>query len=216
MKIRRGALSKLLQTGSIEDYQREFEKLMNMVTNITDLLLVSFYILGLNLNLQRKLLVLKPTTLGDAFSLAHIIEARLDDQAAPATVQESKTVTSFGNQKQATPRVGISSSVVNVNKPPLLPLPPQTTSNANTKPLAIKWIFPAERQECLNKRLCFNCDNKWVRRHKFPRKFLLLMADEDDDMVQESELDTLDATESGDISILNSLIGQGSPRSLQL
>nr|GEW09411.1 putative reverse transcriptase domain-containing protein [Tanacetum cinerariifolium] len=92
----------------------------------------------LKLNLLRKLLVSKPTTLGDAFSLARIIEAGLDDHAAPSTVQVSKIVTSFGNQKQATPRVRIASSVVNVNKPPLLLMPPQTTTNANTKSLAIK------------------------------------------------------------------------------
>ncbi|GKD00201.1 ty3-gypsy retrotransposon protein [Tanacetum coccineum] len=57
-----GALSKLLQLGTVEDYQREFEKLMNRVTDIPDSLLISFYISGLKLHLQRELLVLKPTT----------------------------------------------------------------------------------------------------------------------------------------------------------
>nr|GFC75071.1 Ty3/gypsy retrotransposon protein [Tanacetum cinerariifolium] len=75
-----GALSKLLQLGMVKDYQREFEKLMNRVTDIPDSLLISFYILGLKLkvNLQHELLVSKPTTLGDVFSLAHIIEARFE------------------------------------------------------------------------------------------------------------------------------------------
>ncbi|GJS70141.1 class II heat shock protein [Tanacetum coccineum] len=72
----KGALSKLLQLGTVEDYQREFEKLMNRVTNIPDSLLISFYISGLKLNLQHELLVSRPTTLVDAFSLARIIEAR--------------------------------------------------------------------------------------------------------------------------------------------
>ncbi|GJS82684.1 hypothetical protein Tco_0749225 [Tanacetum coccineum] len=143
----------------------------------------------LKLNLQRELLVSKPTTLGDAFSLARIIKAGLDDQAAPVTIQASKTVMSFGNQKQTIPRVGIALSVVNVNKPPLLPMPPQMTSNVNTKPLAIKWKFLVECQERLN---------KCVRGHKCPRKFLLLMADEDDDTVQESEPDTLYTTENNE------------------
>nr|GEX65350.1 reverse transcriptase domain-containing protein [Tanacetum cinerariifolium] len=84
---------------------------------------MDYYKLGLKLNLLRKLLVSKPTTLVDAFSLARIIEARLDDHAAPSTVQ--------------------------------------------------------------------------VRGHKCQRKFLLLMADEDDGMVNKSEPDTLDATKSG-------------------
>ncbi|GKC18558.1 hypothetical protein Tco_1020708 [Tanacetum coccineum] len=78
-----GALSKLLQLGTVEDYHREFEKLMNRVTDIPDSLLISFYISGLKLHLQRELLVSKPTTLGDVFSLARTTEARLDDQAAP-------------------------------------------------------------------------------------------------------------------------------------
>nr|GEU78498.1 hypothetical protein [Tanacetum cinerariifolium] len=148
---------------------------------------------GLKLNLQRELLVSKPTTLGDAFSLAHITEAQLDDQSALAMVE-----------------------AMYVNKPLLLSMPPQTTSNGNTKPLSIKWISSAERQERLNRGLCFNCNNKWVRGHKCPGKFLMLTADEDDDTIQESKPDTFDATKSGDVSILNSFIRQGSLRSLQL
>nr|GEU62197.1 class II heat shock protein [Tanacetum cinerariifolium] len=73
-----GALSKLLQLGMVEDYQREFDKLMNRVTKIPDSLLISFYISGLKLNLQRELLVTKPTTLGDVFLLARITEARFE------------------------------------------------------------------------------------------------------------------------------------------
>ncbi|GJT02811.1 retrotransposon-related protein [Tanacetum coccineum] len=53
-----GALLKLLQKG----------------------LLISFYISGLKPAIQRELLVSKPTSLGDAFSLAHVTEARLEDQ----------------------------------------------------------------------------------------------------------------------------------------
>ncbi|GJW58335.1 retrotransposon-related protein [Tanacetum coccineum] len=78
-----GALSKLLQLGTEKDYQREFEKLMNRATDIPDSLLISFYISRLKLHLQREFLVSRPTTLGDAFSLAIITEARMDDQAAP-------------------------------------------------------------------------------------------------------------------------------------
>nr|GEY69794.1 hypothetical protein [Tanacetum cinerariifolium] len=64
------ALSKLLQLGTVKDDQREFEKLINRVTDIPDSLLISFYISRLKQHLQRELLVSKPT-----------IEARFDDQA---------------------------------------------------------------------------------------------------------------------------------------
>ncbi|GJS52366.1 hypothetical protein Tco_0625728 [Tanacetum coccineum] len=89
-----GALSKLLQLGTVKDYQREFEKLMNRATGIPDSLFISFYISGLKLHLQREFLVSRPTTLGDAFSLSLITEARLDDQAAPVAGTMTKT---FGN-----------------------------------------------------------------------------------------------------------------------
>ncbi|GKD49070.1 ty3-gypsy retrotransposon protein [Tanacetum coccineum] len=48
-----GALLKLLQLRVVEDYQWEFEKLMNKVTDILDSFLISFYISGLKLHLQR-------------------------------------------------------------------------------------------------------------------------------------------------------------------
>nr|GFB19184.1 hypothetical protein [Tanacetum cinerariifolium] len=51
---------------------------MNKVTDIPDSFLISFYISRFKLNLQHKLLVLIPTTLGNAFFLARIIEARFE------------------------------------------------------------------------------------------------------------------------------------------
>ncbi|PWA59181.1 hypothetical protein CTI12_AA296040 [Artemisia annua] len=90
------------------------------------------------------------------------------------------------------------------------------TVTTTGKPLAIKWNSPAERQERFSKGLCFNCDNRWTRGHKCPGKFLLLMTDDDGDVSKEATAEGDDAIESGDISILNSLVGQGSPRSLQL
>ncbi|GJS43646.1 retrotransposon-related protein [Tanacetum coccineum] len=177
---------------------------MNSVPDVSEGLLISLYISGLKPVIQRELLVSKPTSLGDAFSLACVTEARSDDQVTLTTSSGLVSFSRVQTPKPTTPHVTMTRP-----KDPKTPL----ISTATKPPLVIKWISPAERQERLSKGLCFNCDNKWVCRHKCPRKFLLLMADEEDDTVQESEED---AVESDDISILNSLIGQGSPRSLQL
>ncbi|GJT61151.1 myosin heavy chain-related protein [Tanacetum coccineum] len=80
------ALSKLLQQWTVEDYQREFEKLMNRVTGIPDSLLTSFYIFGLKLHLQQELLASKPLTLGYVFLLARMIEACLEDNRSTTTI----------------------------------------------------------------------------------------------------------------------------------
>ena len=151
-----GALSKLLQTGTVAQYQGEFGKLMNRVTDISETLLISFYISGLKPNLQRELLVSRPITLGEAFSLARITEARLEDQRSPTVVHTTNVATSVVTQRQPTTCFSVASCDVDVGKPPLLPTPTQATTNTNAQPLAIKWISPAERQECLNKGLCFN------------------------------------------------------------
>ncbi|GKA43575.1 reverse transcriptase [Tanacetum coccineum] len=141
-------------------------------TDISADLLITFYVSGLKPSLQCELLVVKPTSLGDDFSLVRVTEARLEDQWV-------------GN-------------------------------NSGVAPLSIKWISPAERPDRLSKGLCFNCDNKSVRGHKCPGKFLLLIADKDEVTRQSGDGEQDDAMESGDISILNSLVGHGSPRPWQL
>ncbi|GJV60973.1 ATP-dependent DNA helicase PIF1-like protein [Tanacetum coccineum] len=173
-----GALSKLLQTGTVVQYQSEFEKLMNRVTDISENLLIAFYVSGLKPNLQCELLVAKPTSLGDAFSLARVTEARLEDQGTIVSTAKVTTVPKPTTTRFVSPRLENPKS-------PLLPTPPKGGVATRATPLPIKWISPAERHERLN-------------------------ADDGDHIEHE------DAMESGDISILNSLVGHGSPCSLQL
>jgi hypothetical protein len=70
----RDALSKLLQMGTVADYQSEFVVLVNRVTRISESLLVSFYISGLKLDLQCLLLRSNLKTLDEAFSLTRAAE----------------------------------------------------------------------------------------------------------------------------------------------
>ncbi|GKE92228.1 hypothetical protein Tco_1573323, partial [Tanacetum coccineum] len=70
------ALSKLLQRGTVAEYQNEFEMLINRLTGISEGLLKAFYISGLKSALQCALLRLNPSTLDEAFSLARATEAR--------------------------------------------------------------------------------------------------------------------------------------------
>nr|GEU93583.1 class II heat shock protein [Tanacetum cinerariifolium] len=73
------ALSKLLQRGTITEYQNEFEILISRVTGKSESLLVSIYIFGLKPALIRALLWSKPTTLGEAFALARATKAQIQD-----------------------------------------------------------------------------------------------------------------------------------------
>ncbi|GJT03942.1 hypothetical protein Tco_0838404 [Tanacetum coccineum] len=73
------ALSKLLQMGTVAEYQNEFEMLIKRVTTPKSLL-KSFYISGLKPALQCALFRSNPKTLEEAFSLALAAEARFTNQ----------------------------------------------------------------------------------------------------------------------------------------
>ncbi|GJT60337.1 hypothetical protein Tco_1003870 [Tanacetum coccineum] len=70
------ALSKLLQMGTVTEYESKFVILANRVTGISANLLKPFYILGLKPALQCALLKLNPKTVDEAFSLSRATKAR--------------------------------------------------------------------------------------------------------------------------------------------
>nr|GFB68623.1 retrotransposon Gag protein [Tanacetum cinerariifolium] len=72
------ALSKLLQTGMVAEYQNEFEILISRVTGKSKFLLIMGYISRLKVALQIYLLRERPTTIGEAFSLTRLIEAHFE------------------------------------------------------------------------------------------------------------------------------------------
>ncbi|GKE14473.1 hypothetical protein Tco_1422050 [Tanacetum coccineum] len=83
------ALSKLLQMGTVAEYQIEFEMLINRVTGISESLLKSFYISGLKPALQIELLRARPTSLEEAFSLARITKARFEDERSTTSIAKT-------------------------------------------------------------------------------------------------------------------------------
>ncbi|GJX61800.1 hypothetical protein Tco_0294700 [Tanacetum coccineum] len=94
-----GALSNLLQKGMVAQCQGEFENLMNHATDVSDGLLISFYVSVLKPAIQLELLVSKPTSLGDAFALARVTEARLDDQRVSIVSQATTDSSGGGSQR---------------------------------------------------------------------------------------------------------------------
>lgn len=74
-----GNLSKLTQISTVAEFQSAFEELMNKVTGISEPLLISFFVIGLKLELRREMLFAKPNSLMEAFSLAQAYEARVEE-----------------------------------------------------------------------------------------------------------------------------------------
>ncbi|GJY04117.1 hypothetical protein Tco_0370057 [Tanacetum coccineum] len=165
------ALSKLLQMGTMEDYQHEFEMLIKRVM-IPEYLLKSFYISGLKLDLQCLLLRSNPSTLGEDFFKARITKARFE-----IIIKEDKE------------------HIVEKKIDVILPLQGEFTSPKAKGSL--------------------NAD-EYIGVEEVVGGGEALGIGEDDDLGDAATDQGDDAVKSGDISLLNSLIGHGSPCSLQL
>lgn len=123
-----GELSKLSQTGSVVDFQAQFEDLMNKVNGISEPLLISFFITGLKQPLLRELQFHRPPTLMEAFAMARAYEARLDDNPPYsknwARNSTNPTITTITAQQPSTQ------------------LPQSQTTPPHTKPTSLPPLLP--------------------------------------------------------------------------
>ncbi|GKC28405.1 hypothetical protein Tco_1035699 [Tanacetum coccineum] len=93
----RYVLSKLLQRGTVAEYENEFLMLIKEVTGISESLLKSFNISGLKLALQCALLRSNPATLSEAFLSARATKARFAEDALFKLLQKG-TMTEYQNE----------------------------------------------------------------------------------------------------------------------
>lgn len=98
-------LAKLTQRGTIEDFQAEFETLMNKKVGVLDTLLILLYIDGLKSNIRREIQVNRPTSLEETFALARIFEGKHLD-----SLVESRTIIQEGLRVNTVPASGLPPS----------------------------------------------------------------------------------------------------------
>ncbi|XP_061364975.1 uncharacterized protein LOC133308371 [Gastrolobium bilobum] len=203
----RGVLSKLTQEGSLNDYIKNFEALINQVADFSDEILMSFFVSGLLPDLRRAIQLHSPTTLHQAMQLsltydAHFVELRSSFTSAGSKksfVKSSYTV------EQPKPLTAILPS----DKPALPALP----SNVPFKKLSTEDL--RKRREL---GLCYTCGEKWNSRHKCPAKLFLLVGDVDDQLEEPEEQIVWQpevAHEDSHEAALHSLKGEMNPRALQ-
>lgn len=75
-----GALFKLQQRGSVNDYLSDFERLANRTIRLAHPLLLSYFISGLNPKLRREVQALQQISLPQAIALAKLQEDKLHDR----------------------------------------------------------------------------------------------------------------------------------------
>ncbi|XP_061337226.1 uncharacterized protein LOC133284249 [Gastrolobium bilobum] len=203
----RGVLSKLTQDRTLNDYIRNFEALINQVTEFSDAVLMSFFVSGLLPDLRRAIQLHSPTSLHQAMQLAitydaHFVELR-SSFTAPGT--KKSCVKSSYTVEQPKPLTTILPS-----SKPVLPALPSTVP-----------FKKLSHEELLKKRelgICYTCDEKWNPRHKCQSKFFLLVGDfeeiaeEADEHIVWQPEGTPEVTHA---AALHSLKGDKNPRAIQ-
>ncbi|XP_034198084.1 uncharacterized protein LOC117613593 [Prunus dulcis] len=139
-----GDLTKLQQTGSVRDYQTQFEKLLIRAGRLTPDQQVGCFVSGLKENIKTDVQACKPQTLSAAIGLARLYESRnqTNRRYSPSDVKQPST------------------NIV-------------TKSDRRQNFMPIKRLSPAELRERRDKGLCFNCDEKFRPGHRCKKLFLI-------------------------------------------
>ncbi|GAU15122.1 hypothetical protein TSUD_08600 [Trifolium subterraneum] len=199
----KGALFKHTQTGSVKDYQGQFEMLANRITGLSPPFYLSCFVSGLKPAIRREVQAFQPLTLNQAINLAKLQEEKLSDHSSHASIPKSQpTVTPTASSSHFRPTMTVH------------PPKPQPT---------IKRLSPAELQVRREKGLCYNCDEKYAQGHRCKRIFHLLIVEPEDDVTDASTFQMevpnsetqVDCTDPAQIS-LHALMGHSIPQTLRV
>lgn len=145
----------LRQKGTVEQYQEQFDGLLNR-TDLSEKQALSCFLKGLDTDIQNTVRMHKPQTLMDAFALAKLQEATVSSFIRKSTPLLEKPAfrPSFGQSfGQKVPQTSVG---YNGQKPFINHNQKLTTARLSEKEIA-------ERRA---KHLCFTCNEKWTPTHK--------------------------------------------------
>ncbi|PNX92586.1 Ty3/gypsy retrotransposon protein, partial [Trifolium pratense] len=173
-------LFKLKQTGTVSEYQANFEKLANRVMGLPADAMLNCFISGLHSDIKNELAIQRPYNISQAIGLAKLVEAKLRDTKPkyPRPFTPNSNITSQPNK----------SNTFNQNFPKI-PTTSTTSKPISSNPprLPIRRLSPAQMQERRALGLCYNCDEKWMVGHRCATgRYLLLILD------PEEQLETVD------------------------
>ncbi|XP_061345700.1 uncharacterized protein LOC133291454 [Gastrolobium bilobum] len=206
----RGVLAKLTQNGSLADYMREFQRLLNQVHDLSDNLLMVLFISGLQPDLQGAIQLHWPTSLHQAMQLALAYDTHHSDLRSSFTNHTNHTKKPFHRPH----------SPIKIDKPTPLAIQSSHTLALPAPPtVPVRKLSPEEIRQKRELGICFTCDEKWTAKHRCKAKMMLLIGEvEDSGEEQEEEIVWgLEETKGTRIdATLHSLSGSNNPRSIQL
>lgn len=183
-------LAKLTQSGSLVDYHREFEAMLNRVQGLPESTLLPIYLGGLRQPVHSQVRFQHPKSVAAAMALAMEF-----DSAAERSVVPSRRPWSGKDNRQPLLMPPSSSPTGDWAKPAVSVARPRDFSK-----LPVVHVSVAEKAERSRLGFFWYCSEKWVAGHSCKRNFLAYMGTEEDDIehddseepAQDSEIITTD------------------------
>ncbi|KAL4574559.1 hypothetical protein LXL04_021392 [Taraxacum kok-saghyz] len=192
-----GELTRLRQTGSVEDFCESYESLLGRTTGVSHEQSIWHFCAGLTNAIRYEVEFARSATLYYAMNLARQIEFKLAEEGRPR---------SFG------PPITTGSKPATVNKNRESAGTGGTGGAGKTVPRNPAWkrLTAREMDERRAKGLCFNCDDLFSIGHKCAKLFCIMLADE-------GELDEDSPTEDDTPKIyLNAIRGEKTNQTFQV
>ncbi|KAK9180900.1 hypothetical protein WN944_024036 [Citrus x changshan-huyou] len=171
-----GSITKLRQTGTVIEYQRQFERLADRTRNLPESFFISCFLSGLREDIKIGVQMLKPASLLQTFELARFQEeyAAVSNRRIPPRPSMSRPSPPLLNSSPTITKTG-GSSQPSLLSPPPPGLPP------------FRRLSVAEQTERRAKGLCFNCDEQFKPGHRCKAPQLLLLDADIDDKYEQTE-----------------------------
>ncbi|CAL9217878.1 unnamed protein product [Arabidopsis halleri] len=188
------ALSKIQQTGTLNDYQREFERLQKKVEGWTQKALIGTYVGGLNPTIADSVRMFRPKTLKEVLNLARLKDEQMQRQ--------KKKFSNHSLYKAASTALTNRFSSFKESEPK----PTETRA-----PRRLSWD---ELKKKISLGLCFSCDEKFIPGHKCKQPQLFIMEGENDEEEEETSREN-DEDDNPEISVY-ALTGWNAPQIIRL
>ncbi|XP_061364313.1 uncharacterized protein LOC133307778 [Gastrolobium bilobum] len=207
IKDLRGVLSKLTQDGTLSEYIRNFEALINQVTEFSDEVSMCFFVSGLLPELRRAIQLYSPTSLHQAMQLAitygaHFMELR-SSFSSPGIKKD------FVKNTYNVEQPNLIATIL-PNQKPVVPTLPSS--------VPFKKLSHEELQKKRDLGICYSCDEKWTSRHRCKGKLFLMLGDSEDlasDAEEQIVWQPEPTQEESHEVVLHLLAGEQNPRALQ-
>ncbi|KAF7813177.1 retrotransposon-related protein [Senna tora] len=216
------ALKELMQLNTVEEYQSEFETIVNKAIGLAKDWLISFFIGGLKEYIKSEVVLAKPTTYYETVSIAKLHEQRHKKVQQENQPVFSKSITATGSKPlNVLPISTYHSPIKGLSAPNSARNGSPNSGNvgnftANSKALPYKRFTPAELKERRAKGLCYYCPEKYNRNHKCKPTYCVLIVEEDLEefmhLENEGEIHTLQGMEETEatLDVVHILIDSGS------